>query len=163
MKNKSLVPQRRIENLATNPFTAMQQQMNRMFSDFWSDWPGTSLGTNAASFMPQIETSETGKTVNVTAELPGMSKDDVKIVLSPDAQHLTLSGEKRFEQESKDEERNYYHLERSYGSFHRTVALPCPVDPERIKAKFKDGVLSVKLDKKPTESVPGTRQIQIEV
>jgi HSP20 family protein len=160
MKMKGLIPRKRHEDVALSPFAAMQQQMNQMFSDFWNDWPNTAM--QPVNFMPRMETSETSKQVTVSAELPGMGKDDIKIVLSPDAEHLTLSGEKRFEEESKDEESNYYHLERSYGSFHRTIPLPCPVDPERIKAKFKDGVLKIKLDKKPTESTPGTRQIQIE-
>jgi HSP20 family protein len=92
---------------------------------------------------PQVNVSEDEKQVTVTAELPGMKSEDIDITVRQD--NLILQGEKRFEDEQKD--KNFHRIECSYGSFYRTVPLPSEVDADKVKAKFKDGVLTVSLPK----------------
>ena len=163
---KELVPRRwrsanvPVETEAKHPVAGLQRDINRMFEEFWSGWPGAPLlATNEArEFWPRVEISEDEQSIEVSAELPGMSQDDIKLTLSADSQQLLLQGEKTYEKETQ--ERNYHRTERSYGSFQRALPLPCKVNSEKVKAKFKDGVLSVHLEKCPTV-VSETRQITI--
>ena len=92
---------------------------------------------------PQVNVSESEKDVTVTAELPGMQGKDLDISLRQN--NVILQGEKRFEDEEKN--KNFHRIECSYGSFYRTVPLPTEVDEEKIKASFKNGVLTVTLPK----------------
>ncbi len=138
----------------------MRANINSIFPNFWQALPQEE-GLAAGKFVPTVETFEKGGEVRVTAELPGMTEDDVHVTLSPDGDYLTLSGEKKFEKEENDEENNYYHFERSYGSFQRHVPLPCTVDKEKVKAKFKNGVLKVTMKK--LAAAPEARHIKIEV
>ena len=93
--------------------------------------------------MPSIDVYEEKDSVVVKAELPGMKKEDIEVNLA--AENLTIKGEKKEDKEVKED--NYYRRERSYGSFLRTVALPCEVKSDEIKASFKDGVLDIRLPK----------------
>lgn len=93
--------------------------------------------------MPSIDVYEEKDSVVVKAELPGMKKEDVEVSLSGET--LTIKGEKKEDREVKEDD--YYRRERSYGSFSRTVALPCDVKSEDIKASFKDGILEVRMPK----------------
>lgn len=87
--------------------------------------------------------SENDKEVKVKAELPGLEAEDIDISLRNNT--LILQGEKKFEdEETKD---NYHRIERSYGRFYRAISLPAEVEAEKIKAKYKKGVLEVKLPK----------------
>lgn len=92
---------------------------------------------------PQVNVSEDEDKVTVTAELPGMNSQDIDITIRQN--NIILQGEKRFENEEKD--KNFHRIECSYGSFYRTVPLPSEVDADKVKAKFKDGVLTVNLPK----------------
>jgi len=94
--------------------------------------------------------------VKISAELPGLEAKDIDISISDDV--LTLRGQKREESESKGE--NYYQMERSFGSFHRSINLPAEVDSDKVKAEFKNGVLDISLTKKP-ESQQKTKKIEI--
>ena len=161
MRKKHLQKSPRHTDAAMMPLADLQERMNKIFEDTWSRWPGQ-LESAQGGFMPRIETSETKKKVFVSAEVPGMNADDVKITLSPNADYLTISGEKSVEQEDKDEDSNFYQFERSYGAFRRNVPLPCTVDAEKIKAKLKNGVLKVTMEKRPSEHLPGSRDIRIE-
>ena len=89
------------------------------------------------------EVEETGKEIVVRVEVPGMEKEDCRITI--DGNLLHLSGEKRFERETSDS--TYHVMERAYGSFQRTIALPRNVDIDRAEASYKNGVLSVRLPK----------------
>ena len=110
------------------------------------------LGSNG--WLPPVDIRETDDAYEFTAELPGLSKDDVKITIEDKV--LTLSGERSWDDE---ENRNSYHrVERAYGSFSRSFTLPAPVDPEKVSAKFKNGVLVVAVPK--AEEVK-PRQIKI--
>lgn len=93
--------------------------------------------------MPSLDVYEEKDSVVVKAELPGLKKEDVEVNLV--GANLTIKGEKKEDKEVKEDD--YYRRERSYGSFLRTVALPCEVKSEEIKASFKDGVLEVRMPK----------------
>jgi len=94
-------------------------------------------------FYPDIDVTETDKEYRVTAELPGLSKDDIDVSLEEGV--LTIRGEKR--QEERHEKEDYVCVERSYGSFVRRIPLPSEVDESRVEARFKNGVLRLTLPK----------------
>ncbi len=93
--------------------------------------------------MPSLDVYEEKDSVVVKAELPGMKKEDVEVNLA--GENLTIKGEKKEDKEVKEDD--YYRRERSYGSFLRTVALPCEVKSDEIKASFNDGVLEIRMPK----------------
>ena len=125
----------------------LRRQMDKVFDDFFErpfklgqlfdegKWTG--------DFAPRIDLSETEKAITISAELPGMEPDDVEI--SIDRNVLTLSGEKRAEKEDKG--KHHYRVERSFGSFRRSIPLPGEVEEDKISAKMKNGVLQVNLPK----------------
>jgi HSP20 family protein len=139
------------------PFYALQRQMHRLFDDFFGDlspWRGwTGLET---AFVPRMDVVETEKEIHVTAELPGMDLKDIDISLQDGT--LTLKGEKKQQVEEKKE--GFYHAERSYGSFSRSVVLPAEVDEAKIEASYKDGVLKVCLPKTESQKAQA-KKIQI--
>ena len=92
---------------------------------------------------PSIDVAESDDEITVKAEIPGVSADDIDV--SIDGSNLVISGEKK--QESEEKDRNYYRVERCYGSFRRSIALPPGVDVDNIKASSKDGVLTVAIPK----------------
>lgn len=96
---------------------------------------------------PAVNVSEDEKNITVEAELPGMDSKDIDISLQNNM--LLLQGEKKFEDEKK--EGNYHRIERSYGSFSRTIPLSSSVDQDKVKASFKNGVLTVTLPKQEVE------------
>ena len=116
---------------------ALHSRLNRMFDDAFRVWPfpnelgGTSL---AGSWIPPVDVVEDKDAVRITAELPGMKPEDVKISLENDL--LTIRGEKRqVVEESGDHAHRY---ERSYGMFERSFTLPSTVDADHIQATFAD-------------------------
>jgi HSP20 family protein len=131
-----------------SPVMAIQNEMNRMFDQFFSD-PFTLLPIssmrNVADFMPRIDVSETDKAMHVTAELPGMDEKDIQISLENEA--LVISGEKKNDLEEKG--KNYHRVERTYGSFQRVIPLVSEVEADKVEAVFKNGVLIVTLPKTP--------------
>lgn len=143
-------------------FASFREQMDRLLSDFWTDFPGTSLTTRFDSklgtFLPSVEVSEDKEKIKVAAELPGMSERDIQLTLAANGEQLLIRGEKKIEEERKEE--SFYRSERVYGSFQRAIALPARVDPEKVNATFKDGVLTVSMVKRP-EPESGSRQIPI--
>jgi len=130
-----------------DPFTGLHREMNRMFEDFarsfdlapWSDW-------EAAGFHPRTDVHETDDAVLVTAEMPGLEDKDFELNLCDGV--LTLKGEKRHEHEEKGKGA-IHRVERSYGSFQRTIQLPCEVLAEKATAEYRNGVLDVTLPKAP--------------
>lgn len=125
----------------------LRRQMDSLFDDFFqrsfSLDHTLSEGKWAGDFAPRIDLSETRKAITVSAELPGMEPEDVEI--SIDRNLLTLSGEKKAEKEDMGD--HHYRLERSFGSFRRSIPLPAEVDENKISAKMKNGVLKVTLPK----------------
>jgi HSP20 family protein len=95
------------------------------------------------ALFPVLDISEGKKEITVKAEIPGVEADDLDVSL--DERTLIIKGEKKQEKEDKDE--NYHRMERSYGYFRRTVQLPADVDPSKVEASYKKGVLKVVLEK----------------
>jgi HSP20 family protein len=138
MNLKSLIPVGRGRSVAANPFVSLQREIDRLFDDFTRGFP-TIADTGPAKLMPSIDVAETDKEIEITAELPGLEEKDVEINLSDNL--LTIRGEKKTEKEQKD--KNYRVVERSYGSFERTLELPEGVNADAIKANISKGVLKV--------------------
>ena len=121
-----------------------------MFDNFFSAWPSFGMDrlfdpTVADGMLkPTLDLSATDKEYAIAIEIPGVDEKDVKLELANDT--LTIRGEKKQEKEEKN--KNYYRMERSYGSFQRVLSLPDDVDQESIKAKFKNGVLKVTMNRK---------------
>jgi HSP20 family protein len=129
-----------------DPFAALEGQMRRYFDDFFEGFDLAPFGKSSlreSGLTPKVDVAETKDEVHVTADLPGLSEKDIEVTLSEG--HLHIRGEKRAEKEEKD--KNYHCIERSYGSFQRSIALPAEVDNEKVDASFKNGVLAVILPK----------------
>ena len=142
MNLKSLIPIGRDRSVTANPFVSLQREIDRLFDDFTRGFP-TLADTGPAKLMPSIDVTETDKEIEITAELPGLEEKDVQINLSDNL--LTIHGEKKAEKEQKD--KNYRVVERSYGSFERTLELPEGVNADAIKANISKGVLKVTVPK----------------
>jgi HSP20 family protein len=123
-----------------DPFVAMQKEINRMFNEFGRGWPTRSA---EAEVSPRIDVAETDATIEVTAELPGIDEKDVDVVLRDDV--LTIRGEKKSEREEK--KADFHLVERSFGSFSRSIRLPFEADSEAVKANFAKGLLKVTIAK----------------
>jgi len=121
----------------TSPFQALHQEVNRLFDDLWRDFdlPGRSI-----SAWPQIELSETDDQLKVVAELPGLEERNLELTL--DNGVLTLKGHKTVEQH------NTLYSERWEGAFERDIVVGQDVDPDKVKASFNNGVLTILLPKK---------------
>ncbi len=142
----------------SNPFRSLQQEMNRLFDNFFTDFTPARFGEGLGEYFPRVDVKETNDQVRVIAELPGMEEKDIDISISDDV--LTLHGEKREEKEEK--EGHFYRMERSYGAFHRDIPLPCEVQTDNAAAVFKKGVLTINIPKKP-DAQRRARKIQIKV
>jgi HSP20 family protein len=126
-------------------FSNLQREIDRVFSDFGRGLPALGdFGKGAMSL--KVNVAETDKTVEVTAEIPGVDAKDIDVQLEGGV--LTIKGEKK---EEKDEKQKDYHVvERSYGMFQRSFTLPADVDDGKVEASFDKGVLKVVLPKTPT-------------
>ncbi len=156
-RGKKEVPVRREE--VESPFYALQREMNQLFDDFFDGFglrPFGAFGEEFGAFTPRVDLSESDKELKVIAELPGLDENDIEVSLAHNM--LTISGEKKAETEDKG--KNYYHLERSYGAFQRSIPLPSEVEADKVKADFKKGVLSITLPKTP-EAQKRTKKIAI--
>jgi len=118
----------------------MQEQMNRMFSEFLGE---RETGLTEGAWIPSVDMSETDTAIVVHAELPGLSHDDIDLSLHDNV--LTLKGEKK--QQAKKEGENFHRTECCFGSFSRSFLLPTTVQQENIGAQFKDGILEITLPK----------------
>ena len=121
----------------------LQERMNRLFEDAGRGWRSDEP-VSTTTWSPAVDIFETEGEIVVKAELPGMGRKDITLNLENNV--LTLRGERRFEKETKEE--NYHRIERSYGGFSRSFSIPSMVDEEKIRADYKDGVLSIVLPKK---------------
>jgi HSP20 family protein len=155
MPNRSWFPTWSDRNRNVEPFQGFRTQLDNLFED----WFGRTMGGTLA---PRIDASETDTEVLLTVELPGVEEKDIDVSLTGD--QLTIKGEKRSEHEVKSDEegRVMRRVERSYGALQRTMTLPYQVEPERVSATFKNGVLKLVLPK-PAEALKRaeTRKIQV--
>lgn len=134
----------------------IQQEMNRLFNTSLSRWFDEDRGLMESAWTPAMEMRESKDAIVVIADLPGVAREDIDVSVHGD--QLTVKGEKK--QEKEEKEQGYVRTERFYGSFMRTVTLPCEVDAARVDASFKDGVLTLAMPKKE-EAKP--QQIQVKV
>lgn len=154
---KKDMPVKREED--NNPFAVLQQEMNSLFDNFFRGFDTEPLFRGkTGGFTPQIDVSENDKEIRVSAELPGMDEKDIDVSINRDS--LTIRGEKKEEKEDKG--KDYYRMERSFGSFTRTVPLPVEVDIDKVDAKFKKGVLTVTLPK-TAKALEETKKISVKV
>jgi len=151
--SKQVVPVRKEES---NPFALLRQEMNSLFDNFFHGFDlEPSLG-RLASFSPKIDVKESDKDITISAELPGIDDKEIDVSLSRDA--LTIKGEKKEEKEEKG--KDFYRMERSFGSFSRTIPLPAEIDTGKVKAEFKKGLLTVTLPK-TAQAAEKTKKITV--
>lgn len=139
-------------------FSALQKEIDRVFDDFHArgSWPLHMVPGDNGKVTPRMDVEETDTALLVTAELPGVEEADIDVSLTDDT--LTVKGEKK--SESEREEKDLRVVERSYGSFERSVRLPCAVKTDEVDAQFKNGVLKITLPK-PPEAAAKTKKIAI--
>jgi HSP20 family protein len=119
------------------------ENMNRQLSHLLDDSP-VGMSTETEQWAPRVDIRETDDALLVQAELPGIDKKDIHLEVKDGV--LTLSGERRYEKEVKEE--NVHRVERAYGKFSRSFSLPTNVDADKVSANMKDGVLEVRLPKR---------------
>jgi HSP20 family protein len=142
MTLKSPLPvgtERAATRTASDPFSALQREIDDLFEGFSRSFSGFPM----RDVMPKMDVSETDKEIEITAELPGLEEKDIQLNLADNV--LTIRGEKKNEREEK--EKDYHLVERSYGSFTRSVQLPDGVNADGIKAVMSKGVLKVSVPK----------------
>ncbi len=142
------VPARRED--VRDPFLALKKRMERLVDEYSGGaeaWPFskelTPFDWRMSAFTPNVDIKDEETRITIEAELPGVSEKDVEVTLSGDS--LIIRGEKKLETEEK--EKDYYRVERSYGSFRRSIPLPVEVDGDNVKATFRNGILSITLPK----------------
>ena len=138
----------------TADFKDLQQQLNRFLEPFGRVAPDEDR--TAGTWVPAVDVAETQEKILVRAEVPGMTQGDIQIEFENGT--LTLKGERKLDKTV--EGLTYHRVERTYGAFNRSFTLPRTVDPEKISASYRDGVLEIEIPKKE-EAKP--KQIKIEV
>ena len=131
----------------------LREKMNRLFEDAVTA-RGEERDMMSSTWAPSVDIYETKDSLILTAEVPGIDENNIEIKIEDNT--LSLSGERNFEKETKEE--NYHRIERSYGSFYRSFTIPRHVDQEEIKAEHDNGVLRITMPKKP-ESKPKTVKV----
>jgi len=132
-----------------------QREFDRLFKEAFS--PLFSEGElSTRTWAPPVDIYETENDIVLKAELPGVDPKDVEVRVEDST--LYLKGERKFEKEVKDE--NYHRVERSYGSFARSFSLPNSINAEKVKAEYKDGLLTLTLPKRE-EAKPRTIKIDV--
>ncbi len=132
----------------------LQEDMDMMFENFFGD--GRKMKEMGFRWTPRVDIIEEENRYEVTADLPGVNKEDVKVEIRDNV--LTLRGEKKIEEEKKN--KNYRLSERFYGEFTRTFTLPENVNKDAIDAEYRDGVLHLSIPK--TEKAK-PKQIEVKV
>jgi len=137
-----------------DPFSEMvdmRDRIGRLFDEYFGQFPAIREGALGRSWAPAVDIYEDKNNIILEAELPGMKKDELSIDVKNNV--LTLSGERKHEQETKKE--NFHRIERSYGKFSRSFTLPDSVKVDKVKANYKDGVLEITLPKpKEAKAIP---------
>lgn len=127
-------------------FASLQDEMNRLLDHFHRQFGLEPFGAGTewtGEWMPRVNVKENEKEILISAELPGLDEKDLDISLAGGS--LTIKGEKKEEKEEKG--KNFFRCERTFGSFTRSIPLPCAVEEAKCEATFKKGVLSVRLMK----------------
>jgi HSP20 family protein len=155
MENASLIPVKQTGSLVSRPifnvFGSLQREIDRLLENFE---PNIVAGRSLNEVRARMDLAEGKDGLELTVELPGLEEKDVNVAVSDGV--LTVSGEKKHESEQKD--KNYQFVERSYGSFSRSIALPPGVTADQINATLSKGVLKVTV---PTPAKPEPKQIAV--
>ncbi len=138
----------------TGGFLNLNSRFNTLWDDFFAPARGVGRDERSWNWNPAVDIYENDEAIVVKAELPGVDKD--QIAVDVEGRTLTLKGGRSGENEVNEE--NYYRRERVYGRFERSFALPAEVNPDAIKAEFKDGVLKIEI---PKPEVPKPKQITV--
>lgn len=141
-----------------DPFrvSGIQGEVNRIFDSFFGRPTAVAMGTGERMWAPVLDMYETKDELLLSFELPGVRENDVTLSITGDL--LTVKGKRTFDRDVKDE--SYHQVERVYGKFERSVQLPMAVQPDKVQATYRDGMLEVKVPK--TEEVK-PRAIKINV
>ena len=134
---RALVPDRGLAGI--------RREVDRLFERLWE--PEGFEVTMTGDWVPKLEVSEAKDAVIARVEVPGIEPTDIHVAL--EGQLLTIKGEKKQEKEEEKPEERFYRMERTYGVVARTSRLPAPVDAKKVKATFKNGVLTVTMPKAP--------------
>ena len=132
----------------------LQDRLNRLFQDSYAR--GTDELMTTGNFVPAVDVYEDEQAITLKVEVPGIEQKDIDIRVENNT--LTVRGERKLEQEEKEE--NFHRIERRYGSFVRSFTLPNTVDTEKVTAEYENGVLRIRLAKR-AEAKP--KQIQVKV
>ncbi len=124
--------------------SSMQNEMNRMLDRFFRGGELSDFGVESGTWIPPIDLSETNDKFTIKAEIPGIDPKEIDISVNNNT--LLIKGEKKEEKEEKG--KNFYRMERRYGSFSRSIDLPASVDTNKVSAEYKNGVLEINLQKK---------------
>ncbi len=154
----SLLPSLWSSSSDKDPFHSLHREMNSLFEQFGRGLPSNWSNPDGRFLAPTVDVAETDDEMTVTAELPGVAEDDMHLSLVDNI--LTIKGEKKAEETKEDEDKKYRLVERSYGSFQRSIPLAFKADPDGVKASFKDGVLKVTIPK-PADAEPKSSRIPI--
>jgi len=148
-----------VKREAHHPFSLMHSDMESLFDDFFRGFDlDPFFGPDISSYSPKVDVKEGDKEIRVLAELPGMNEKDINVTLNKDS--LTLRGEKKEEKEGN--EKGYHRLERSYGSFCRTIPLPVEIESDKVSASYKKGILTITIPKSE-KAIEEKKKIKIAV
>lgn len=147
-----------------HPLVSFHREFDRLLNHLLQGFGRTPLGFEGPPWptvgqtllKPTVDIASAEKAYTVTLDVPGVGEDDVQLELVDDT--LTISGEKR--REKTDRDKNFYCVERSYGTFRRILSLPEDVDRDQIKANFKNGVLTITLPRKVLPK-PAVKHIEV--
>lgn len=158
MRIRNLLPsvQRAAGSDVDHPFYSLQRQMNSLFDDFFSGFdvaPREFATRGFGAFSPSVDVKESEKDFTIRAELPGVEEKDIDVTIAGDT--VTIRGEKKEEKEDKG--KNYYYMERSYGSFNRVIPLATETDANKAEASFINGVLNITVPKSQSAKTKETK------
>jgi HSP20 family protein len=140
-----------------NSFAFMRHDMDTLFDDFFRGFEvDPFFRSHTTAFSPKVDVTENDKEIRVSAELPGINEKDIDITLNHDS--LTIKGEKKEEKEDKG--KDYYRMERSYGSFCRSIPIPVEIETDKVNASYKKGILKIRIPKSP-KSVEEKKKIKV--
>lgn len=131
------------------PFNALQHEVNTIFDRFFRDpWFGRSdlISGLSMDWAPSMDVAETDKEIQIRLEVPGVDPKNLDVNVSGNV--LTVQGEKS--EESRKEDKNFFHSERRFGSFRRSIELPSTVDIDTVSAEQKNGVVTITMQKTPS-------------
>lgn len=156
--------QRQSEKQLPGPIGQLQQEMDQLLDSFfkgfgYSPFRTGSLFTSSLTdelLKPTLDIGATDKEYAISIEVPGVDQKDIKLDIVNNT--MTISGEKK--QEKEEKEKNYYRMERAYGSFQRVLSLPEDADQDKVAAHFKNGVLTITIARK---ELPQSEVKQIEI